>query len=174
MFVAVEVPLDVGIGAARIRLANLASGGILDTVSRESYVEHGVALLAVGPGRSLARLVRVRMRNPATHGDTTVLPLRWEAEGTSGHLFPVLDADLSLRPAGDRAVLRLDGAYRPPFGTFGAALDRALLHHVAQATIRAFIRQVAAALTNPEHAAASSPIPQLPATAQPQPETPAG
>ncbi|HEX2321831.1 MAG TPA: hypothetical protein VHJ18_22860 [Streptosporangiaceae bacterium] len=174
MFVADEVPLSIGIDAARMRLANLISGGMLDTASREIYLEHGVALLPVGPARGLSRLVQVRMRGLVTHGDTTVLPLRWEAGGTTGNLFPVLDADLSLRPAGHQAVLRLDGTYRPPLRAVGAALDRAVLRHVAQGTIRAFVRQVASALTSPEQVPAASPARQLPASPQPRPGGPAG
>ncbi len=169
MFVADEVTLGIGIDAARMRLANLVSGGMLDTASRATYLEHGAALLAVGPARGLSRLVQVRMRDLVTHGDTTVLTLRWEAAGATGNLFPALDADLTLRPAGDRAVLRLDGTYRPPLGAVGAGLDRALLHHVADATIRAFVRQVATAITNPEQAPATDEAGQLPAALEPRP-----
>jgi len=36
------------------------------------------------------------------------------------------------------------GSYRPPLGSLGQALDRAILHRVAAATIRRFVVQVAA------------------------------
>ena len=70
-------------------------------------------------------------------------------------LFPALDADLTLRPAGEQAtVLTLVGAYRPPLGGLGAGLDRAILHRVATATIRTFLGRVADAIVRPAGAVA--------------------
>jgi len=63
-------------------------------------------------------------------------------------LFPVLDADLKLAPDGaGSTVLTLAGSYRPPLGTLGEALDRAVLRRVAAATIRSFVARVAAQIT---------------------------
>lgn len=164
MFVAEEQMLDISADAARLRLANLVSSGLLDSASKATYLQQGAALLAVGPFRGISRLVRVQLRSPVTHGDTTLVALRWEAAGTGGSLFPALDADLSVRPAGGEcAMLRLDGTYRPPLGALGAGLDRAVLHLVAASTARAFIRQVAGALTSPAPAAAPGAITGLPA-----------
>lgn len=74
--------------------------------------------------------------------------------GTAGGLFPALDAGLALTPQGAGAsLLKPDGVYRPPLGTVGAALDRAILHRVATATIRTFVAQVADAIVSPEVAA---------------------
>ena len=73
-----------------------------------------------------------------------VLPLRWEATGAAGRVFPVLDANLVLTPSGeDRSMLALTGAYRPPLGGVGAALDRSLLNRAAAATLRSLVSQVA-------------------------------
>jgi len=86
----------------------------------------------------------VQVRELAWTDQSAGLAIRWEATGPGGGLFPVLDADLTLAPIGDRAtILALAGAYRPPLGAMGAALDRAILHRVASATIRAFLGQVA-------------------------------
>ncbi|HEX9537282.1 MAG TPA: hypothetical protein VGA04_03810 [Streptosporangiaceae bacterium] len=66
----------------------------------------------------------------------------------SGALFPVLDADISLTPAGSQATrLALVGAYRPPLDGLGATLDKVILHRVAAATIRTLLDRVASALT---------------------------
>jgi hypothetical protein len=53
-----------------------------------------------------------------------------------------------MAPHGERVtILTLTGAYRPPLGAVGAALDRAILRRVACATIRAFLAQVARRIT---------------------------
>ena len=78
----------------------------------------------------------------------------------------MLDADLTMAPAGERVtVLTLAGTYRPPLGTVGAALDRAILHHVASATIRAFLAQMARRITGQAAAndAGTGPPPRGPA-----------
>lgn len=52
-----------------------------------------------------------------TRGEAAVLVLRWQATGPGGKLFPALDADIWLTPAGEySARLSLAGAYRPPPG----------------------------------------------------------
>jgi len=60
-----------------------------------------------------------------------------------GHLFPVLDANIILIPAGENACqLALAGAYRPPFAAVGEKLDRMLLHRAASATVRSLLRRI--------------------------------
>jgi hypothetical protein len=81
------------------------------------------------------------------------VPLRWEAAGPAGDLFPVLDADLILARDGDDQVqLGLSGSYRPPFGRAGAVLDRALMRRVAVATFRSLLENMSQAIadTTPE------------------------
>jgi hypothetical protein len=86
----------------------------------------------------------VHFRDLVMRDDSAVLMLRWEATGLGGRLFPALDADITLTPAGEHAtLLRLAGCYRPPLGSLGAGLDRAILHRAAAATIRAFMSRVA-------------------------------
>ena len=100
-----------------------------------------------GPGcRSLGEQVlglASGVRELAWIDQSVGLAIRWEATGSGGGLFPVLDADLTMAPDGERAtIVTLAGAYRPPLGAMGAALDRAILHRVASATIRAVLTQV--------------------------------
>ena len=85
------------------------------------------------------------------------------ATGTGGALFPVLDADLTLTPAGEGTILMMAGSYRPPFGAVGGVLDRAVLRRVADATIRGFLTQVAAKLTGRlgSNGAGSAPPPEV-------------
>jgi hypothetical protein len=107
-----------------------------------------VGPLGTAPG--LSKLVEVRLLDPVNRGDSAVLALRWEATGPGGGFFPVLDADIALTPAGGHSTrLSLAGSYRPPLGAVGAALDRAILHKVADATIRSLLTRVADALAGP-------------------------
>ena len=46
-----------------------------------------------------------------------------------GRLFPVLDTDLTMTPAGGgQTLMTLNGAYRPPLAGIGAGLDLVVLH----------------------------------------------
>jgi len=80
-----------------------------------------------------------------------VMPLRWSATGPT-ELFPVMEADLEIAPLGEHeSQLRLSGSYDPPLGPVGRRLDRLLLHQLAEATVRALLGQlVAALLVEPE------------------------
>jgi hypothetical protein len=141
MFVGDEVRLDVSFAVARERLARL--GPTLSGTSEDAY---GPGLARVGVA-GVSRLVRVQVRELAWTDLSAGLALRWEATGPGGGLFPVLDADLKLAPDGEGTVLTMAGSYRPPLGSLGEALDRAILRRVAAATIRSFVARVAAQIT---------------------------
>jgi hypothetical protein len=47
----------------------------------------------------------------------------------------------------DRTQLAISARYRPPRGVVGRAVDRALLHRVAEATLKDFLDRVGQALT---------------------------
>ena len=149
--------MNVGFGVARVRLASLVHDGLLVAVSRDAYGEAVAGFARVGPlgpVLGLSKLVQVQAQDLVIGEGSAVLALRWQATGAGGALFPVLDADISLAPAGDEvAVLRLDGAYRPPLGTAGAGLDRTVLHRVATATVQDFVGRIAEAIADPAAAA---------------------
>ena len=153
MFVRDEVLMDAGFDAARARLAKLSRGGLLTAASADAYGQ-GIADLVrvgpLGPVPGLSRLAEVRLRDLAGSDDRAALALRWEAIGPGSGLFPVLDANLTLTAAGERASsLTLTGTYRPPAGAMGAILDRTILHQVAAATIRDFLARVAETIASP-------------------------
>jgi hypothetical protein len=85
--------------------------------------------------------------------------LRWSASGPT-ELFPVMEADLEIAPMGARqSQLGFSGSYDPPLGSFGRQLDRLLLHQLAEATVRAMLRQlVEALLVEPAPELASAPV----------------
>ncbi len=143
MFVGDEVPLAVGFAAARERLTRLGESGALFGSADDAYA--GLARVGVA---GVSKLVRVQVRELSWTDRTAGLALRWEAAGAGGALFPVLDADLTIAPAGAGTMLTMAGSYRPPLGSLGEVLDRAILHRVAAATIRSFLAQVAAQLAD--------------------------
>ena len=108
-------------------------------------------MLRVGPAGSVpGKLIRVSLLDPVYRDDAMTAGLRWEAVGATGALFPVLDANLSISPAGEHtARLALAGSYRPPLGRLGRGLDRAVMHRVAAATMRSLLRGVAEVLVSP-------------------------
>jgi hypothetical protein len=147
-------------------------------VSQGVYGDGVSGLVRVGPlgaARGVSKLAGVHLLDVAVRGESAVLPLRWQAAGPGGALFPALDADLALTPAGDHATrLSLAGAYRPPLGPVGAGLDKAIFHQVAQATVRSLLARVADTLTRPpgppggrQETGMTSPAPRLAAPDMP-------
>jgi hypothetical protein len=147
MFVGDEVMLDVAYPDARAGLMRLTHGGWLSDMSGDAYAEGLAGLVRVGPFGEVfgaSKLVRVLMLEPVERDGSLTLSLRWEATGVMGRLFPVLDANIILVPAGENASqLALAGAYRPPLAAVGEGLDRVLFHRAASATVRSLLRRIA-------------------------------
>ncbi len=123
-------------------LGRLAGAAGDDT---ESYLVR-LGLTALGDLDLVTREVRVRMGTPTSLEEGVVVALRWE-DARRPNLFPVLDGNLEVAPVGpNQSRLILHAAYRPPFDGVGRALDRALLHRVAESTVRSFLRKVAETL----------------------------
>lgn len=185
MFVADQVLLDLGFGAAAARLAEVARGGLLTRVSQGAYGDGLAGLARVGPlgaAPGVSKLVEVHFLDVAARGESAVLPLRWQATGPGGALFPALDADLALTAAGEYTTrLSLAGVCRPPLGPVGAGLDQAIFHKVAQATVRSLLARVADALTSyagprvgGQKTGMTPPAPRVAAPGQPEPGCPLG
>ena len=151
MFVGDEITLGAAYPDARAGLLRLTHGGWLSDASGDAYAEGLAGLVRVGPFGDMpgaSKLVRVLVLEPVERENSLTLSLRWEATGVMGHLFPVLDANVILIPAGENASqLALAGAYRPPFAAVGQGLDRALLHRAASATVRSLLRRMAETIT---------------------------
>ncbi len=150
-FVGDQVLLDVSFDAARCQLRRLAADGVLLGASECAY---GAAMTGLveeaGPAAALSRLAGVRAGDVVETRDCARLLLRWEAIGPAGALFPALDADLTLTPAGDETtVLTVAGVYRLPSKQAAAGLDPAIVRCVAAVAIRSFIARLACALMHP-------------------------
>lgn len=144
MFVGDETSVEISFAVAMERLARLTESDVLLSTSEDAYSRETTHPMRVGAG-GVSKLVRVQVRELARTDRSAGLAIRWEATGPGDGLFPVLDADLRLAPAGERAtLLTMAGSYRPPLGALGDALDRTILHRVATATVRRFLTQLAA------------------------------
>jgi hypothetical protein len=164
MFLSDQRMLPISIAAARARLANLVHDGGLSGTSETAYQDGLNHLLWAGPfGNSpgLSRLVRVQFLDPVDRIDSVTTGMRWEAIGVTGGLFPALDANITLTAEGDQHTrMTLTGVYRPPFGTLGAGLDRALLHKVATATIHSLMTRLSGALEGTAAAPGDAGVPK--------------
>jgi hypothetical protein len=101
---------------------------------------------AVSEERRLDKEVEISIGASYRAPGKTRLPMSWKATGT-GRLFPSLDADLEVAGIGTRRTqLSISARYTPPLGPLGRILDRALLHRVAEATIKDFLDRVGAAV----------------------------
>jgi hypothetical protein len=90
----------------------------------------------------VSKEVRIELGPPHRMPGKTLLPLSWKASGPE-RLFPSLEADLEIATLGrSRTQLSISARYRPPLGVVGKALDRVLLHRVAEATIKDFLDRV--------------------------------
>jgi hypothetical protein len=146
MFLADQVIIDTDFAVARAGLARLAASGALFGSAQHAY---GGATTghARGGVAGIPRLVRVQACELAGSTASAGLAVRWEAAGAGSGLYPALDADVRLAPAGEhRSLLTLTGSYRPPTGRAGEAVDRTVMHTVATATARRFLASMAAVL----------------------------
>jgi hypothetical protein len=87
-------------------------------------------------GISVRKTVTVDLGLPVTTGEWVNVPLTWHATFPE-KLFPVLVGKLELSPV-EKDVTRLtvSGMYEPPLGKLGALIDDAVMHNVAQATVK--------------------------------------
>jgi hypothetical protein len=150
VFAADQVLVDAGFAAARGRLGRLAGDGVLLGAAEHAYGAGITGLVeAAGPVAGMPRLAGVRPADLIETPDCARLGLRWEATGPDGAVYPALDADLTLTPAGEAAtLLALAGVYRLG-GQADAGLDPAIVRCFAAVTIRSFLARLACALMHP-------------------------
>lgn len=150
MFVQAHVAVPLSLADARAALEEVLCADALRAQSSDAYAEGLGLLMRVGPRGAtsgLSKQVMVHLLEPRVSGNSVVVPLRWEATGASGRLFPALDANLGLTPASDDStLLSIVGRYEPPLGALGERLDHALLAHVADATARSLMHRIGALL----------------------------
>lgn len=157
VFVSDHILLDVGFDAARCQLGCLAEDGVLLGAAEYAYGTGITGLVeAAGVAGEMSRLAGVWPGELTERADCARLALRWEAIGANGALFPALDADLTLTPAGDTTtLLALAGVYRLP-DQMGATLNPRMVRCFAALTIYSFVARLACAVMYP---ASAAPLP---------------
>jgi len=99
--------------------------------------------------RRVAREIEVELGALRPMNGVTLLPIRWKAASQAG-LFPALDGQLELAPIGKtRTQLGLSASYEAPFGVFGKIADRALMHRIAEITVKDFLDRIGDRLESP-------------------------
>src|SRR6266480_4923771 len=96
----------------------------------------------------------VELHLPITKVEEALLrtPAEWipglasSAEEHGDQLLAEVGFPVGALQLGKRVEIELSARYKPPFGLVGESLDRALLHRVAEATVRDFVERVAGVL----------------------------
>ncbi|MDA8301473.1 MAG: Rrf2 family transcriptional regulator [Actinomycetota bacterium] len=148
MVVGVEDTIQVEMAAAAAAERLGTGSSWLCPLAEAAHAEGDLLRVRVGPRGPawLGKTVLVRTGRVEERGEERALPITWEATGPSG-LFPRMEAEVVVRALdAERSELHLRGRYHPPLGRAGQLLDEALLHRVAKATVRGFLRRVAHAL----------------------------
>src|SRR5262245_22405262 len=108
-----------------------------------------VEALGVELGTDAVIVVRAAVEElnpPGIHTPRLRLSIEWRA-ARGGSCFPVMHAELSVYALDkDETQLDFEGRYEPPLGIVGQALDAAVGHRVAEATVHRFVEDVAARL----------------------------
>jgi hypothetical protein len=147
MFVQAERAVELPFAVAMQGLVRAIDDGGLVAESQRAVADGLVFVMPVGPrgGRVPRRDVLVRLLPGRATDRSFRVPLRWEAIGAGGRLFPDLDADLELTAGEQPGTSRLSiiGRYSPPLGPVGEAVDRAVMSKVASVTMAALLREVA-------------------------------
>ena len=97
-------------------------------------------------GLPVRKDVEVEIGDPVKTSTWAVVPLTWKATGPEG-LFPKMTGKIEVAPSGKAETrLTVSGMYEPPLGKLGEQLDEALMHNIAEGTVRELAEQIAARL----------------------------
>jgi hypothetical protein len=91
----------------------------------------------------VVKVTSVEEERDAPLGPRTRLRLSWQAT-KHAELFPTMDATLDVYAlAPNETQVDFHGRYVPPLGLFGAAVDAAIGHRIAQAAVHRFVEEIA-------------------------------
>ncbi len=147
MFIYYFAQLEIPFESADARVCRML--GDFDAWADAAY-RHGEELRArVGLGGKLpllAKTVSLAVGRPVRTPHQTSIPLAWKATGPTA-LFPRMSADLTVARLGpDMTQLGFSGSYEAPLGAVGQKIDEALLHRIAEASVKSFVDQIVEAV----------------------------
>lgn len=123
---------------AVFRSATKAAAGRTHSVASALRVE----IAGIEFGKEIEISVREVERDPAVTNITS-LQLEWKAAKAPG-LFPMMKAELAVYPlTSTETQLDFSGRYEPPLGWLGTAVDAAVGHRIAEASVHRFVAEVA-------------------------------
>lgn len=156
----------------RVRDALLADAGwVLSaatraaaTRARSMAAELRVNIGGMDVGTEIALTVGRIEVHSATSGRRAHIPIEWEA-AKRPRLFPFMSGELAIYPlSATETQLEFAGTYEPPLGALGDALDAAIGHRIAEASVQGLVANVARYLREklPEQPDSDSPAQQPP------------
>ncbi|HET7421858.1 MAG TPA: hypothetical protein VFL27_15870 [Candidatus Dormibacteraeota bacterium] len=115
------------------------SSTLLASPSR--FVPRSVGLHVAGI--PLRKRVQLLIGEPERTSTWAAIPIWWQP--TFGRkLLPVMNGKMELFPVTqDETRLTVSGMYEPPLGKLGEQLDRALMHNVAEGTVKELAETIA-------------------------------
>lgn len=146
MFIECVREVDVGLADVEKSIQEIRSS--MGDWADVAYRDGEKVRAKVGPQHGPAKQVDLEIGMAEIHAHGLVYPVNWTASGAS-LLFPELTADLILNNSGtDRTKISLRGTYKPPLGVVGRLADRALLGHVAEATVGDWMDRLVAGINS--------------------------
>jgi hypothetical protein len=94
-------------------------------------------------GIPVRKKVSVEFGDPVQTSTWAVIPISWQP--TFGRkLLPVMNGKIDVSPVStDETRLTVSGMYEPPLGRLGEQLDEALMHNVAEGTVKELAELIA-------------------------------
>ena len=94
-------------------------------------------------GIPVRKRVKVEFGEPAKTSTWAVIPISWTP--TFGEkLLPVMNGKVDVSPVSNEETrLTVSGMYEPPLGRLGEQLDEALMHNVAEGTVKELAEVIA-------------------------------
>src|ERR1044071_2246539 len=98
-------------------------------------------------GIPVRRRVHLLVGQPESTSTWASIPIWWQPT-FARKLFPVMNGKLEVAPvAKEETRLTVSGMYEPPLGRLGEELDAALMHRVAEGTVRELAETIAKKLS---------------------------
>jgi hypothetical protein len=115
------------------------SAALLDSPSTLFPKSVGVHIAGV----PVRKRVDIKVGEPVKTSTWAVIPISWKATSIR-KLFPVMNGKLEVAPSSkEETRLTVSGMYEPPLGRLGEQLDEALMHRVAEGTVRELAESLA-------------------------------